>query len=120
MNLHWFGDGEANGLAWIEGGVRVLEDYLNIFSGANTLVFSLLQNIFTLKNDLTGVWVYQVQDAPAKGRFPTARLANQPQCFTLKYLETHVVHGVYKSSRFAKKIALGWEMGLEVLDGNER
>ena len=112
-----FGEGRKNGHPWVERGVRVLENHLEIQSPLTDFRCRESRQVFPIQNDGAGARWDELHDRAGKSRFPTTGLAHQTEDFALFQTERHAVHRAdYVFTRGKKRPGALGEMGVKVFD----
>src|SRR5262249_14419343 len=104
-------DDRPNLHAWIERGVRILEDDLHVAPGLAHTRSGEREDVFSAKVDLAGRRFDQTQDASAGRAFAASGFAHEAEHLTRLDIETEVVYGGEDGGRFQESLRAG-----EVLD----
>src|SRR3989442_13936781 len=81
----------ADGEAWVQAGIRVLEDDLQLAAIAIHVALPQTGQLDVTVVHLSSAGFEQAQDEPSRGRLATAALPHQPQRFSRHHLETHAI-----------------------------
>ena len=83
----------ADGDAWIQAGIRVLEDDLQLAAIAIHVALPQTGQFGATIVHLSATGFEQTQDEPSSGGLAAAALPHQPQRFSRHDLEAHAVNG---------------------------
>src|SRR2546428_12777787 len=83
----------ADSDAWVQAGIRILEDDLQLAAIAIHVALPQTGQLDVAVVHLSSAGFEQAQDEPSRGRLATAALPLQPQRFPRHDLEAHVIDG---------------------------
>ena len=91
---HRLGEDLHDLLAWVEGGIGVLEDHLHLPADGAHLLGLEAGDVTPVKRDLARLWLDELDDRTCRGGFAASGLAHQAEHLALLHVETDVVDRV--------------------------
>ena len=94
MNTQRLFDRAENRIRWIQGTIRVLEDWLYVATEVEQLLLIERVNIFSLVSYSTAGWVEQMEHHVRHSRLTRTGLTYNSQSGATLHIEGHVVYGL--------------------------
>ncbi len=106
MRFERLGQDVANRQARVERRQRILEHDLQVAPDGKSLGGRERGRVAAQHHDGAALGLHQVEDLHDRGGLAAARLADQPEGFTLPNVEADAVHGVYRADTPAHQPSL--------------
>src|SRR5687768_1478802 len=87
-----------DGHARVEGGVRVLEDHLHVATHRPQILSLCARDVAPTEDDVPSRRLVELEDGAPRCALSAARLAHQPQGFTLAYGEVKPIYGLHRAA----------------------
>ena len=117
VNLNRLGKRRINSHAWVERGVRVLKNHLEIGTCGAQFLAAHVGEGSAAEGDGAGGRLDELQDGAAEGGFAAAGLADEAKHFALGQAQRHAVHCLDRAGDFAEQNPfLHREVGLQIID----
>ena len=120
MDPERLADDVAHGHPRVEGGVRVLEDDLELATNASHLFAVEARDVAAIRDDRARSRLDQLQNRARQSRLPAARLADEPERLALLHLEIDAVDRMDLTDGPLENALSDREVLDEVLDPQDR
>ena len=95
--------------ARVQAGIGILEDHLHAPAQRAQLRLVEMGDVDAFELDHTGRWLQQSKDGPARSGLSAARLADQPNHFTLRDRQVEPVHRAQRDAAPSQRSSPGGE-----------